>query len=340
MSVEVLVLPFGRAVECRDDESILTAVLRQGMFLRYGCRHGGCGTCKAVLVDGEVAGEGSSFALSSAERAEGIVLLCCSRPATDCAIDVESMELTEEEFLAGDRVGLFETEVIGLEALTHDTWSLSLVLRGPKTMTFGAGQFVNVQIPGTEQVRSYSIANPPQQDDRIELIVKLLPGGAFSTLVTSGLAVGDKLQLFGPHGELKLRLSHRKVLMVAGGSGLAPFLSTLRHLERRGRTREIDLVFGARRAADLYHLDELQRLAAVLPGVTFIPSLSESGDDAWAGARGLVTQIISERYPSLDGYDAYLAGPPPMIEATIPLLTGRGVRPANVRYDAFVSTSP
>jgi NAD(P)H-flavin reductase/ferredoxin len=340
MSVNVTVLPFGHAIECRDNESILAAVLRQGMFLRYGCRHGGCGTCKAVLVDGEVTGEGSSFALSSAERAEGLVLLCCSNPATDCAIDVESMGLSEEEFLAGDRVGHFETEVIGLEALTNDTWSLGLALREPQTMTFGAGQFVNVQVPGTEQVRSYSIANPPEQADRIELIVKLLPGGAFSTLVSSALAVGDPLRLFGPLGELKLRLSHRRVLMVAGGSGLAPFLSMLRNLERRGRTREIDLVFGARRVADLYHVDELQRLAAALPGVTFIPSLSEPGDDAWTEARGLVTQVISERYPSLDGYDAYLAGPPPMIEATIPLLTARGVRPANIRYDAFVSTSP
>jgi NAD(P)H-flavin reductase len=123
-------------------------------------------------------------------------------------------------------------------------------------------------------------------------------------------------KLFGSLGELKLRLSHRKVLMVAGGSGLAPFLSMLRHLERRGRTREIDLLFGARRVADLYHLDELQRLAHVLPGLTFIPALSEPGDDA------------------------YLAGPPPMIEATLPLLTDRGVRLANIRYDAFVSTSP
>jgi NAD(P)H-flavin reductase/ferredoxin len=336
MSVTVTVLPFEHAVECRDDESILAAALRQGLFLRYGCRHGGCGTCKAVLVDGEVTGEGSSFALSSAERAEGIVLLCCSRPVTDCMIDVQSMELTEDEFLAGDRVGVFETEVAGLDALTQDIWDLRLALREPPTMAFGAGQFVNVQLPGSQQIRSYSIANPPQQDDRIELIVKVLPGGAFSTLVTSGLALCDPLRLFGPLGELKLRLSHRKVLMVAGGSGLAPFLSMLRHLECRGRTREIDLVFGARRVADLYHLDELQRLTAALPGVTFIPALSQPGDDTWPGARGLVTEVIAERYPSLDGYDAYLAGPPPMIEATIPLLTGRGVRPSNIRFDAFV----
>lgn len=336
MSAKISVEPFGESFECADGETILDAALRNGLFLKYGCRHGGCGTCKVVLSDGEVEGEGSSFAVSAGERADGVVLACSSRPATDCSIDVESMELTEEEFRAGDQVGTFDVEVARVEKLTHDTVALSLSLRAPASITFTAGQFVNVVVPGTDLVRSYSLANAPDEPDRIDLIVKLLPGGTFSALIENGLGVGDPLRLHGPLGELRLRLSHRKVLMVAGGSGLAPFLSMLRNLERRNRPREIDLVFGARRLHDLYLVEELERLAARIPGVRFVPALSEADEASWNGELGLVTEVIARRYASLDGYDAYLAGPPAMIEATIPVLTGLGVRPANVHFDAFV----
>jgi propane monooxygenase reductase subunit len=156
------------------------------------------------------------------------MLLCSARPVGDCAIDVDVMELTDDEFRAGDRVGAFETEVVAFEELTHDTRGPTLALRDQGTMTFGAGQFVNLEIPGTDEVRSYSIANTPHVSDRIQLVVKLLPGGTFSGHLRSRLAVGDRLRVFGPLGELKLRLSHRRVLVVAGGSGLAPFLSMLR----------------------------------------------------------------------------------------------------------------
>ncbi len=338
MSTKIIVAPFGESFECADGATILEAALRNGFFLKYGCGHGGCGTCKVVLSDGEVEGEGSSFAVSAGERADGVVLACSSRPTTDCTIDVESMELTEDEFRAGDQVGTFEVAVAGLERLTHDTYALRLTLCSPTSIPFTPGQFVNVVVPGTtpDTVRSYSLANAPDDSDRIDLLVKLLPGGAFSALLESGLRVGDTLTLYGPLGELRLRLSHRKVIMVAGGSGLAPFLSMLRNLERRNSPREIDLVFGARTAADLYLVEELERLAAALPGVRFLPTLSEPGNAPWKGERGLVTEVIARRYTSLDGYDAYLAGPPAMIEATVPLLTGLGVRPANVRFDAFV----
>lgn len=336
MSTRIRVEPFGESFECADGETILDAALRNGFFLKYGCRHGGCGTCKVVLSDGDVEGAGSSFAVSAGERADGVILACSSRPVTDCEVDVEAMEITEDEFRAGDQVQVFEVEVASLEWLTHDMCALSLMLRSPARIPFTAGQFVNVVVPGTDMMRSYSLANAPDDSDRIDLIVKVLPGGAFSGLLASGLGVGDPLTLHGPLGELRLRLSHRKVLMVAGGSGLAPFLSILRNLERRNRLRDIDLVFGARTQADLYLAEELARLPAALPGFRFLPAVSEPDTSPWDGDRGLVTEVISRRYTSLDGYDAYLAGPPAMIEATIPLLTRLGVRPANVHFDAFV----
>ncbi len=337
MATSVNVLPFERAFECDDGETILQAALRQRLFLRYGCRHGGCGTCKALLVDGDIAESGSSFALPPSEREQGWVLLCSSSPLSDCTIDVESMELTEEEFVAGDQVGTFVTEVERIEALTPDIRGLTLRLSNPESIKFVAGQFVNVEIPGSEDTRSFSIASTPREPGRIDLVVKLLPGGSFSGFLEAGLRIGDRLRVYGPFGQLKVRLSYRRILIIAGGSGLAPFLSMLAELSDRGDTRPVTVVFGARRVQDLYGIDQIERLTRTMPALEYVATLVEP-DPGWRGETGFVTDVIARRFPSLEGFDAYLAGPPPMIEAVIPLLRERGVRAPNIYFDAFVPT--
>jgi propane monooxygenase reductase subunit len=201
-------------------------------------------------------------------------------------------------------------------------------------------QIVNLEIPGTDEVRSYSIANTPHVSDRIQLVVKLLPGGTFSGHLRSRLAVGDRLRVFGPLGELKLRLSHRRVLVVAGGSGLAPFLSMLRHLEARGKPRDVDLVYGARRVRDLYRVEELERLAAVLPGVRFVPRAVRTGGRAVGGRARARHRRDRPDVPDARGVRRLPRRPPAMTEATVPVLTRLGVRPANVRFDAFVPARP
>jgi len=333
----VSVLPFDRTIECVDGETILQAVLRQRLYVRYGCRHGGCGTCKAMLVDGDVAEGGSSFALASNEREQGWILLCSSSPVTDCTIDIGVMDLTEEEFVAGDQVGTFMTVVERIEALTPDIRGVTLRLSDPGSMKFIAGQFVNVEIPGSEDVRSFSIASTPRDPGRIDLVVKLLPGGAFSSFLEAGLQVGDGLRMYGPFGRLKVRLSYRRILIVAGGSGLAPFLSMLAELSDRGDTRPVTVVFGARRVQDLYGIDQIERLTRAMPALEYVATLVDP-DPGWTGETGFVTDVIVRRFPSLEGFDAYLAGPPPMIEAVIPLLRERGVRAPNIYFDAFVPT--
>ena len=92
-------LPFDRTFACGDDEKILLAALRQGLYLRHGCKNGGCGTCKARLVDGDVDLPPGLMALSHDEQADGWVLLCSATPCNNCTIDVSLMELREDEFL-------------------------------------------------------------------------------------------------------------------------------------------------------------------------------------------------------------------------------------------------
>lgn len=177
---QIQVAPFGHSYECAKGETLLEGALRNGLLLRYGCKHGGCGTCKVRLVDGDVAEHGSSFALSPDDRAGQVILACASVPLEPCVIDVTPSGLTEEEFFSGDASRSYETVIEGVEYLTPDIAAVRLELVGSR-IQFTAGQFVNVEVPGTGLLRTFSLANSPQQPEVVELIVKLYPDGVFST---------------------------------------------------------------------------------------------------------------------------------------------------------------
>ncbi|MGD9528591.1 2Fe-2S iron-sulfur cluster-binding protein [Pseudonocardia sp.] len=334
----IQVEPFGRGFDCADDETVLEGALRHGVLLRYGCKHGGCGTCTVRLVDGDVEEHGSSFALSPGDRAADLILACASIPLEPCVIDVEPSGLTEEEYLSGDRSRPHDTRVGAVRPLTGDIAAVSLDVVGDP-IAFTAGQFVNVEIPGTELVRTFSLANAPSDGRRIDLIVKLYPDGAFSRFLREGAVAGLPVRVLGPYGRLRIHLSHRDVLMIAGGSGLAPLLSMLRDLADRDFDRPVTLFFGARTAGDLYLTDEIRRVGSRLRAFEFRPVLSESWPADWAGETGLVTDALSRWRPRL-AHDVYLCGPPPMIDAAVPLLTAAGVRPRNVYFDAFTPATP
>jgi Na+-transporting NADH:ubiquinone oxidoreductase subunit NqrF len=152
------------------------------LSVRYGCKNGGCGSCKLQLVDGAVEQGGSSLALSPSGRSGGYTLICTAEPLSDCTLDASAMELTEDEFASGDRTAAFIAEVECKEALAPDIRRLYLRLVEPDTIKFTSGQFVNVEVPGSQVLRAYSIANPPSDRNHIELIVKLMHKGAIWSL--------------------------------------------------------------------------------------------------------------------------------------------------------------
>ena len=333
----VRLLPFDKSFSCAVGETVLAAALRQGLFLRYGCKNGGCGTCKARLVDGDVEDRVTSMALTPQDRAEGWILPCTSEPVDDCSLDISAMGLTEEEFLAGDRPTLVVTELERNELLARDIRGLRLRLLEPESIAFAAGQFVNVEIPGSTETRAYSLANPPADDRHLDLLVKVFPDGRFSGLLQDRLLLGAQLRVFGPFGQLRVRLSHRPILMIAGGTGMAPMLSMLADLAHKGNERPIRYFFGARTAADLLCLDQIAAIRRAMPPLEFIPALSDSAPPGWTGETGLVTEVVARHIPSAAGYDAYLCGPPPFIEAAVPLLLERGIRKRNIYFDVFLS---
>jgi len=342
MGSSVTVMPFGETLGVEPGESVLKAILRQGRFVRYGCKHGGCSTCRAEVVQGEYElSDNTSYSLSDADRAADVVLLCSTFVSGgELIVDVSQTmgDLSQEDYLAGQNVQECAAVVDRIEALTHDIRWLRLRIDDPAGLRFAAGQYVEVAVPGAADTwRSFSMANPPGEKGRIDLIVKVLPGGVFSSALDASVKPGDRMRLRGPLGQFGVRLSHRPMVMVAGGSGMAPILAMLEDLAATGNRREVTFFYGARSRRDLFMLRELGALEAAHDWLTFIPALSEPGaDDGWDGETGLITEVLARRRPSTTGMEAYLCGPPPMIDAAIDVLRSTGCKERHIYFDRFV----
>ncbi len=337
MSHTITLLPFEKQFTCEEDETILQAGLRQGFNLRYGCKHGGCGSCKALITEGDFDQEdASSFALMDFEREQGYALLCSTYPFSD--ITIELFDYEEAELLAASPIQEYQAEVERVTALTHDIRGIQMRLIEPAEINFKAGQYVDVLVPGTKEWRSYSMANPPSRSGEIEVMVKLMPGGLFSTYAGEQLTEGERLTLQGPYGNFHLRDTTCQALFIAGGSGMAPILSLLRDMSEKQISRPVTYFYGARARRDLFQLEELFDFEQRLPQYRFIPALSEPlPTDEWNGEMGLITEVVKRHVPSFASLEAYMCGPPVMINAALALLTQGGMKESEIFYDSFVT---
>jgi propane monooxygenase reductase subunit len=330
--------PVGIEMEVDEDETILNAAFRQGLMLMHGCKEGQCSSCKSFLLDGEVdLDRYSTFALPDFEEQEGYTLLCRAHALSD--VEIELINYDEEILRSGVPVVNATAEVEAVEELTHDIRRLVLRLREPEQITFKAGQYMDLAIPGADgEHRSFSMANTPGEPDRLEFMIKLYEGGHFSGLLANGngIKVGDELTCTGPYGVFTLRdSSPRRLVFIAGGAGMAPILSLLRSMADKGTGRPATFYYGARTEADLFALEELSRLERSLD-FRFVPALSEAD---WDGECGLITDVVDRCEADLDEVDAYLCGPPPMVDAAIALLERRGVPEARIYFDRFTTTA-
>lgn len=337
MPYTITLLPFEKQFTCEDNETILQAAIRQGFNLRYGCKHGGCGMCKAQVVEGEVDNtDASSFALLDFEKQQGLSLLCCAYPESD--VSIELWDYDEADLLSGAIVQQFEAEVERITPLTHDIRGIQLRLLTPERIEFKAGQYVDVLVPGTTETRSYSMANPPSQNGIVEIMVKLMPGGLFSTYIEQQLKPGERLSLQGPYGNFYLRDTRSAAIFIAGGSGMAPILSLLRDMADRQDLRSVTYFYGARARRDLFQLDELCGFEQRMPHFRFIPALSEpQPDDAWDGETGLITEVVKRIVANGKNQEAYMCGPTAMIDAALVTLQRLGVEEHAIFYDKFVT---
>lgn len=331
--------PVGIDIEVDEDETILNAAFRQGVMLMHGCKEGQCSACKSFLLEGDLQMDRySTFALADYESEEGYVLLCRGHAYSD--LEIELVNYDEDMIRSGLPVLTARTRVGSITALTHDISLVRLELDGDEGLRFHPGQYVDITVPGTTEHRSFSMANTSVAQGYLEFIIKRYPGGKFSGLLENSLRPGDPLEVTGPYGTFTLRVgSDRRIVFVGGGAGMSPILALLRQMADSGNERETAYYYGARTEADLFYADELAALAERLPNFRFVPCLSDSWPDDWAGARGLVTEVLEDRETGLGDCDVYLCGPPPMIDAALPLLSALGVPDDQVFFDKFTVTA-
>ncbi|AWK89433.1 NADH:ubiquinone reductase (Na(+)-transporting) subunit F [Azospirillum thermophilum] len=328
--------PVGVEMEVEEGETILDAAFRQGVSLMHGCKEGQCSACKCLLIDGDVEMlKYSTFALSDPERDSNHILLCRSLAYSD--VEVELLNYDEDLLSRSIPVKDFAGRLAAVEPLTHDIVRVAIDLDQP--LKFWAGQYVDITLPGRGITRSFSMANPPGEPGRLDFIIKKYPGGAFSTAV-DGLAAGEPVSVRGPYGTCFRREDRQgPMILVGGGSGMAPLLSILRDQAASGETRPVRLFYGARGRRDLFHLDLFEEFAAAMPDFVFIPALSHAGEeDAWTGETGFIHEVLRRHLaalPDAEEADVYACGPPPMIDAVLPVLQVAGVDSARVYFDKF-----
>ncbi|MBN9112636.1 MAG: 2Fe-2S iron-sulfur cluster binding domain-containing protein [Pseudonocardia sp.] len=332
--------PVGIEIEVDEDQNILRAAAEQGVQLMHGCKEGQCAACKSFVLEGEDIDYDSysTFALPDYEKEEGQTLLCRAHAYEDLVIEL--LNYDEEIIRSGLPLKKGVAEVVSNEAVTHDMRHLVLKLLEPEEIKFFPGQYLDIMVPGTEESRSFSMANVPGREGHFEFVIKIYPDGLFSEFLAEKVSVGDRLDVEGPFGTFTLRESRSSPLIfVGGGAGLAPVLGLLRSMADRGVEREAVFYYGARGQRDLCFEKELRELEERIPNFRYVPALSEPADgDDWGGEVGLITDVVKRLESSLSGRDAYVCGPPPMVDAAIPVLEALGVPEQNIFYDKFTTT--
>jgi len=337
--------PVGVEFEVEDGETILDAAFRQGIALPHGCKEGQCSACKCVQLDGETEMlRYSTFALNDSEKDSGHILMCRTVAYSD--VEIELLNYDEELLSKSIPVKEFSGRIVDFRKLTHDIRSVQIELDEP--LKFWAGQYVDITVrteEGEEITRSFSMANPPSETQKLSFIIKKYPDGRFSNeLDDGGIRIGAEVRITGPYG-MCFRREERDgpVILVGAGSGMSPVWSILHDHVASGEERPVFFFYGARTQGDLFKLDEISELTAVHPEVHFIPVLSHEDEASdWSGERGFVHESVDQRLRDLriEGQgDVYACGPPPMIDALTPVLFMQDFDTDRIFYDKFTPTS-
>jgi benzoate/toluate 1,2-dioxygenase reductase subunit len=316
-----------RFVSCKAGEKVLDAAFRAKINLPMDCSDGVCGTCKCRAESGsyDLGDDYIEDALSEDEKESGLVLTCQMVPESDCVIAVPASSTackTEQS--------RFSATVSKVEP--HNDAAVVLELDVDATApVFLAGQYVNIDVPGSGQHRSYSFSSAPGES-RISFLIKRISGGVMSTWLESAQA-GDTVELTGPLGSFYLRPVERPLLFLAGGTGLAPFLSMLEVLARTHSQQKVHLIYGVTRDLDLVQVDAIEAYVAKLPNFSYTTVVAEA--ESKHPRKGWVTQHMPAEALNDGDVDVYLCGPPPMVDAVRKHFDDKGVKPNSFHYEKF-----
>ena len=325
-----------RSFSVAPGQSVLDAALGASLNLPHSCKGGNCGSCRARLLQGEVYyPNGPPLGLSDAEAAEGFVLLCQARARSDLRIETYEISTPEQALIKH-----LPCRIERVLHLSHDVMGLFLRLPAAEAFNFAAGQYIDVMLPGGRR-RSFSIASPPHDSRPLELHVRRVPGGEFTAALFAQETQNALLRIEGPLGQFLYRPAAETpgaaappMLLVGGGTGLAPLLSILRHVVENDLQRDMTVYWGVRSERDLYAHGVLKDLVRRAAHLRYVPVLSEPSP-AWRGRSGWVHEAVLHDIDRLDGYDVYAAGPPAMIAAVRREFASRGADASRLFFDSF-----
>lgn len=319
-------------ITVKPKETILNAALRNGLSFPYSCKVGGCAACKCELTKGKVKEfTDASYLLSAEELQAGYILACQSVPkSADVVVEVDFSRATNRQIRG---------KIISQKKLTHDITTLEISLS--ETPVYKAGQYATLTLERLNDVsRAYSYASMPHEDQtNVNFFIRHVPDGKFSTLVNEQDLVGEGVVVDSPMGDFYLRDSTKPILLIAGGSGLAPIMAVLEKALKDQCTRGVTVLFGARTQSDLYCSQEINDIAAQWKGTfEFEQILSdEPKDSLWSGPRGYIGEYL-HTFAKKD-QQAYLCGPPLMIDSCIEVLDTVGINKNDIFADRFTSVN-
>ncbi|WP_223280818.1 benzoate 1,2-dioxygenase electron transfer component BenC [Streptomyces antnestii] len=321
-----------RFVDCAPDETVADASYKARINIPLDCRDGACGTCKVLCESGSYdGGDYIDEALTDDEAALGYALPCQMTPRSDLVLRLPTTSAT-----AKTGPGTHTATVTAVERHSATTVGFTVDVDDRAALDFLPGQYVNITVPGTESVRSYSFSSGPSRR-QASFLVRLTDGGAMSEYLRERAAVGDRLDLTGPIGSFFLRDVKRPALLLAGGTGLAPLLSMLEKLAQEPPAHPLHLLYGVTTDADLVHLDTLDDYARVIPGFTYDHCVADPASTA--RNKGYVTSLIDAAALHDGDADVYLCGPPAMVEAVRAHIASLRVTPASFHYEKFATAA-
>jgi benzoate/toluate 1,2-dioxygenase reductase subunit len=320
-----------RFIGVNNGETLSDAAYRQKINIPLDCRDGACGTCRAYYESGSYDMPEETYiedALTPEDAADGFVLACQCHPTSDSVVQIlASSEVCKTE------IHEFKGTLTALDKVSDSTICFSVELEADEPdVHFLAGQYVNVNLPGSSEHRSYSFSSKPK--NRVtQFVVRNVPNGKMSDFLSNTANIGDKMSFTGPFGSFYLRPVTRPVLMLAGGTGIAPFLSMLQVLDETGSTQPVRLVFGVTNDNDLVAIDVLEVFKAKHDWFDYrtVVASAESSHER----KGYVTAHIEKDWLNAGDVDIYLCGPVAMVDAVRGWLETENVAPANFLFEKF-----
>jgi Na+-transporting NADH:ubiquinone oxidoreductase subunit F len=332
--VRVVINDGERELEVEKEQPLLFALMRERIFIPSACGgRASCGQCRVRVLSGAPGHvEEERRILGPDEMGRGMRLACQLRVRQEVRIELPRGYLDARPYRG---------TVSRISEPALDMREIEIDLVDPPAMTFLAGQYVQFVVPGTENdpqplYRAYSMASPPSRPNRLALLFARVPDGACTSFVFGKLKLGDAVTVNGPFGSFYVREGQRPVVIVAGGSGIAPVRAMLMDMSERRVSRSAVFFFSAHSRADLVYTDDLRALQRRLPSLRYVPVLSRPlPEDRWDGERGGLPSVLARLLPPLDEYEAYLCGGPGLIDASISAMRSKGLRAERTFYDKF-----